>query len=92
MKNVYPRSQRLRWHRRQRSQRNDYAEYADTRFSNFSIEYLRENENFRDTVFVCSYGAQVESFKPKKWSKISWHCPFKYLQITSKLTPIAVIF
>ena len=31
-----------------------------------AIEYLGENENFRETVFACSYGAQVESFKPKK--------------------------
>ena len=26
-------------------------------------------------VFACSYGAQVEYFKQKKWSKISWNCP-----------------
>ena len=36
------------------------------RFSNFAIEYLRENEKVRETVFVCSYGAQVESLKQKK--------------------------
>ena len=29
-------------------------------------EYLRENEQFRKTVFVCSYGAQVEFFEEKK--------------------------
>ena len=30
-----------------------------------------------ETVFACSYGAQVESFKQQqKWSKISRHCPF----------------
>ena len=29
-------------------------------------EYLRENEKVRETVFACSYGAQVESFKQKK--------------------------
>ena len=28
-------------------------------------------------IFACSYGAQVESFRQKKLSKISWHCPFK---------------
>ena len=41
-------------------------DYADTRISNFVIEYLRKNERFCETVFACSYGAQVESFKPKK--------------------------
>ena len=48
----------------------DYADtivdYADTGFSSFAIEYLRENEKFRETVFACSYGAQVVTFKPKK--------------------------
>ena len=28
---------------------------------------------------------QVESFKPKKWLKILWHCPFRVLVIQSKL-------
>ena len=36
------------------------------RFSNFAIEYLRENEKVRETVFVYSYRAQVESLKQKK--------------------------
>ena len=41
-------------------------------FSNFSIEYLRKNEIFRETVFDCSYGVQVEFFLSKqKVSKIS---------------------
>ena len=53
-------------------------DYADTRLSNFAIEYLHINENVHEILFVCWYGAQVESFKPKKWSYISWHCPFKY--------------
>ena len=44
-------------------------DYADTGFSNFAIEYLRENEKVRETVFACSYGAQVESFKQKKMVK-----------------------
>ena len=35
--------------------------YVDMRFSNFAIEYLRENEIFRETVF-----AQVESCKQKR--------------------------
>ena len=43
------------------------VDYADTRFSNFVIEYIRKNEKVRDkTVFACSYGAQVESFKKIK--------------------------
>ena len=31
-----------------------------------AIEYLRENEKVRETVFVCSYGVHVESFQLKK--------------------------
>ena len=34
-------------------------------FSNFGIKYHSKNEKVRETVFVCSYGAQVESFKQK---------------------------
>ena len=48
------------------------VDYADTRFSNFPSnisEYLSDNKNFRETVFDCSYGAQVESFKPKNGRK-----------------------
>ena len=45
------------------------TDYADTRCSNFAIEYLRENKEVRETVCVSSCGAQVESFKPKKLSK-----------------------
>ena len=33
------------------------VDYADTRFSNFVIEYLSENKKFLETVFACSYGA-----------------------------------
>ena len=33
--------------------------------SNFAIEYLREKEKSRETVFACSYGAKFESFKQK---------------------------
>ena len=33
------------------------VDYADTRFSNFAIEYLRENEKVRETVFDYSYWA-----------------------------------
>ena len=41
-------------------------DYAGTRVSNFGIEYLRGNEKVRGTIFVCSYGAQVESLKQNK--------------------------
>ena len=40
-------------------------DYVDMWFSNFAIEYLCENEKDRNTIFACSYGAQVESFKQK---------------------------
>ena len=33
------------------------------------MEYLRENEKVRETVFACSYGAQVEYFKQKNGQK-----------------------
>ena len=32
-------------------------------------EYLRENEKVRETVFACSYGAQIEYFTPTKMVK-----------------------
>ena len=32
-------------------------DFADTRFLNFAIEYLWENEKFPETDFACSYGA-----------------------------------
>ena len=45
-------------------------DYADTRYLMFAIEYIHENEKVRETVFVCSYMAQVESLKGKKLVKI----------------------
>ena len=42
------------------------VDYADTRFSNFEIEYLRKNKEVRENVLVCSYGAQVEYFEQKR--------------------------
>ena len=33
-----------------------WLHYTDTRFSNFAIEYLHENEKVRETVFACSSG------------------------------------
>ena len=41
------------------------VDYTDIRFSNFEIEYLRENKQVRATVFACSHGAQSKYFKPK---------------------------
>ena len=40
------------------------VDYADTRFSNFAIGYLWENEKFCKTVFACLYGVgwSVEFF------------------------------
>ena len=40
--------------------------FLDKQFSNFAIKYLRENKNVRETVFACSYWAQVEYFKQNK--------------------------
>ena len=53
------------------------VDYADTQFSNFTIEYLHENKKICETVCAC-----FESFRPKKWSKISWHCPFNFSDLT----------
>ena len=39
---------------------------ADMQFLNFAIEYFCKSKNVHETVFVSSYGAQVESFKQKK--------------------------
>ena len=39
------------------------VEYADSRISNFAIEYLREKEKVSDTGFACSFGVQVETFQ-----------------------------
>ena len=38
-------------------------------FFKLKIEYLQENEKVCKTVFVCSYGAQVEPFKQIKMTK-----------------------
>ena len=37
-------------------------------------ENLHKNKKLCETIFACSFEAQVESFKQQK---ISWHCPFK---------------
>ena len=65
-------------------------------FSNFAIKtnIFQKNEKVRKTVFDCSFGAQVESFKQKKRSKISW-IVYKYCKstvIAYWLTSMEVIF
>ena len=50
---------------------------AESNFSNFKFEYLRENEFLRKTILACLSGAQMGSIHENKRSKISWHCPFK---------------
>ena len=39
------------------------VDYADTRFSNFKIEYFHENEKALKTGLTCLYVAHVESFE-----------------------------
>ena len=43
--------------------------YTGRQISNFAINYLRKNEKVRETVFACSYGAQVQSFKQNNGRK-----------------------
>ena len=43
---------------------------ANQTISNLKIKYLRENEQVRETVFVCSYGVQVEPFKTLIYSDV----------------------
>ena len=52
------------------------VDYANMRFSNFAIEYLNKKEKIRKSFFACSYGPRSDLLS-KKWSKISWHFPFK---------------
>ena len=47
------------------------VDYADTRFSNFVIAKVCENEKIRDTILACSCGAQIESNEPKNRSRKS---------------------
>ena len=50
------------------------VDYAHMRFSNFAIEYVSsQNEKVRQ--FIRSQG---QIFSENKWSKISWHCTFKW--------------
>ena len=38
---------------------------AETQYSNFAIEYRRENKTFRETVLACLKWFQVQCFDPK---------------------------
>ena len=57
--------------------------YADKRFSNFAIKYLRKNEKFCETIFAWSMGPRSNILSQKN-VKISWHCPFKVLYLQQK--------
>ena len=51
---------------------------AESKFSNFVIEYLSEIETKFENTLDCLSGAQIGSNHEKNWrSKISWHTPFK---------------
>ena len=43
----------------------------------FFENIFTKTKTFAKPYLSVHMGAQVESLKPKKWSKISWHCPFK---------------
>ena len=50
-------------------------------------EYLREDELLSKISIACLSGAQMASIHEiKKCKKISWHCPFKYLQFSLRLS------
>ena len=55
---------------------------------NFAIEYLPKNEKVRKAVFVCSYGAQVESFSKKNGQNLETvSCYYKLVIICSPYQP-----
>ena len=41
------------------------GDYADTRFSNFVMKYLHENEKVSESVFACSYGPKLNLLNRK---------------------------
>ena len=45
---------------------------ADTWFSNFA-----KTKNYAKSFLPFHMGPRSNLLSPKKWSKISWHCPFK---------------
>ena len=55
----------------------EVVDYADTRFSNFVIEYLRENEKFHETILPVHKAPRSNFLSQIKWSKILWRCLFK---------------
>ena len=57
------------------------------RFLNFAIEYLHKNEKVRETVFACSYEAQVESLSKKNWRKSRDTIHLQYVFHTCFLSP-----
>ena len=56
---------------------------VDMRLLNFAIEYLHKNE----TVFTCSYEAQVESLSKKNWRKSRDTIHLQYVFHTFFLSP-----
>ena len=54
---------------------------STTTRTNVLREYLHKNEQFRETIFGCLYGAQEEFFFLVL--KISWHCSFKVVMLCS---------
>ena len=54
---------------------------STTTRTNVLREYLHENEQFRETIFGCLYGAQEEFFFLVL--KISWHYSFKVVMLCS---------
>ena len=64
---VCQRSRWLRWHDVRIVV--DYADLCPPSRWLRRHEYLRKNEQFRETVYTCSYGAQVEFFDKKKCRK-----------------------
>ena len=56
-------------------------DYADTRFSNFAIKYLLENEKARETVYACLYLARSNLLSKKMVKNLvtlslMCHCTF----------------
>ena len=60
------------------------VDYAERWFSNFVIEYLRENKKgLRNYFCLFIRGAQVESFKQKITVDNLCHCPFHVFNLTA---------
>ena len=59
---------------------------ADTRFSNFVIEYLTKTKKFANTVFASSLEAQVEFCKQNKCRKSRDTVPLSYALFSCALS------